>query len=177
MENVNYLIRATDITDRVFQEKGHGDHKVNVSSYLRTGNTDVFTSTNGARDMMNQVDLKALNQEIKIQVLNYGVGVLSTPEFVRSHQHTIAEYVIEFARGVKMGYGNCEEYDEYFPSMINDPKNKAYIVDILKEAYRLYPIYENKLAEGKITGGQAELIDILQETKEYQLKKNKKSAL
>ena len=69
MNDIDVLLKAYEITDSVFQERGYGAYQVDLMQYLRTGNTKVFTSTNGARDSIENIPFEEMTASVKKAII------------------------------------------------------------------------------------------------------------
>lgn len=144
MEEVSKFKRAASITDSVFKERGYDGFCVDLGSYLRTGNIDSFTSTDGARDMMKDVDVSALNEEVKKLLLKDAITLVGNVDCVRVLANRIP-YVIDnwASRNIKE-FNRNDTFDELYDMILSNPSLSRYIVSSIETAELNYDETKDK---------------------------------
>lgn len=167
-KNLNTLIEAVNITDNVFQQKGYGHGKVDVPTYLRTGKLEVFTSADGARDMMSQVDVQALEKEVKASLIEHAIGIFLTPGSVRMLANNIPDNIIQWA---KMELTNQNEeftFNELYQGFLNHQETSLWIYPSIAESGHRYLMAQDKIKKGEISNDILKIIQTL-ETEKYKI--------
>lgn len=158
MEELEKLISATSTTDKVFQKRGYDPFRVDLGTYLKTGNINSFTSTDGARDMMQDVDLEKLNEEVKIMLLKDTATLVGSINCTRVLANKIP-FVIDnwVSRNIKE-YNPDDTFDELYNMILSNPSLSRYIVSSIETASTYYDRVDEK-EYGPVT---KEKIDFLQ---------------
>lgn len=73
--DLDKLIWAIETTENKFRVNGD-EAVVDLGNYLRTGNLNVFTETNGARKLMESVDYKNIKDDVKIRIAENTIKAL-----------------------------------------------------------------------------------------------------
>lgn len=144
MEELEKLVSATSTTDKVFQKRGYDPFRVDIGTYLKTGDVNSFTSTDGARDMMKDVDLEVLNEEVKIMLLKDTATLVGDISCTRVLSNKIP-YVIDnwVSRNIK-NYDPNDTFDELYNMILSNPSLSRYIVSSIETASLNYDKVENK---------------------------------
>ena len=143
MNNVQTIIKAYEITDDVFYERGLVRDDINLIDYITTGNLKVFTRTNGARDMVASLDYEEVKDDIERAIINSAITGLEHPNNVRNLANNIPGLFIEWARLESKEEDN-NTISEIFSNIYADPFNSSKVIASLRES-RTYsePEYEN----------------------------------
>ncbi len=152
MSNVTTIIKATEITENV-----HGQGNVNLVDYIKNQNLAVFTRTNGARDMVANLDYTETKEDIEIALINSAITRLEHPDYVQNLANRLPWRFIEWAKLQKP----VETINEIFAEEYANPSNSVEILASLRES-RNYsdPEYERYSKE------VADLIELLENAKE-----------
>ena len=75
--NINTLLKAYEITNNVFYERGYGKNQVDLMQYLRTGNVNVFTSTKGARGSIEAIPFEEMTASVKKSIIDGTIAFLT----------------------------------------------------------------------------------------------------
>lgn len=173
-ENVNKLTKAFQITDEVFQERKYGANMVDVGNYLLTGNTLVFTSTNGAREMVESLDLEDLTVDVKATLINSAINTIGLPHHVRATVNRIPDLIIEFAKNKKDNPELDYNFNYIYDTILRNPKYSQWIGMSLVGTNARYNEVLNRIETGMISEEVIKIIGILEETKTSVLEERNK---
>ena len=155
MNNVQTIIKACEITEDV-----HGQGNVDLIGYIENEKLVAFTRTNGARDMVANLDYEEVKDDIARAIINSAITGLEHPNNVRNLANNIPGLFIEWARRESKEEDN-NTISEIFSNIYADPFNSSKVIASLRES-RTYsePEYE-KYSEEVVN-----MIRILEEAKE-----------
>lgn len=155
MNNVQTIIKACEITEDV-----HGQGNVDLIGYIENEKLVAFTRTNGAREMVANLNYEEVKDDIERAIINSAIAGLEHPNNVRNLANRIPGLFIEWARRESKEEGN-NTISEIFANVYADPFNSSQVLASLREA-RTYttPEYE------KYSEEVASMIRILEEAKE-----------
>ena len=160
MSNIKTIIDAYDKTDDVFIGRGYEKGSVDLIKYIKTGDIYVFTSTDGAREKVANLDYEETLRDIKIALINSAIVTLEHPDYVRALVNRIPDIIVQWAE-----LELSEEMNNSLSSTINrifrDPYNAIQVIASLRES-RSYtaPEYD------KLNNHVADIIRVLEEEKE-----------
>lgn len=152
--NIFTLIDAIRTTNQVFIERGIGENKVNYYEYFKTGDLNVFTSINGARDKMAKVNLEDLKNEMAAGIIERAIGFLGQTERCITHSEFLHLETISWAKQIQSIFDfDSNEYLQFLFSQFDNEREMVqyYISNIVRGgmAYQqtMERYYDGQLSE------------------------------
>lgn len=164
MDNINKLLSAYLITENVFKERGYRAGLVDLTQYLRSGNANVFTSTNGARNLVADINLSELNEDVMRALIDACIIKLSSDNsYINSKTNGIEDVIKEWSLSCING-GNRQTFEQLYMQIISKPENNVNIVNCLNSAQRQELVREN-FENNYLTPAVIQVIEFLEKQK------------
>lgn len=108
------FMQAIEITD---QKYGIGEGKVSYPEYLTTGNTMVFTSSDGARNLVESLDWKTVRFKVLIQMFQ---NMLTYFQSTIPFQLPMNSVIVNFIERVVWEFENSSQLSEVFSEVVDN---------------------------------------------------------
>ena len=132
------LVGAYDITNKVFVERGLKENSVGLMNYLRTGDTSGFTREQGARWMVESMDLDTLQSCIELCLINVAYQKINTlrENLLLSENFLTVKVIFDARKNIEDGLKSLD-IDKTFTDIIMNDSYAPLLIEVIKESLTL----------------------------------------